>query len=35
MVTGEAQYPPVYEEWVKPYGEQAWRAAVEAWFRSE
>jgi len=35
MVTGEAQYSPVYQEWIKPYGEQAWRAIVEAWFRSE
>lgn len=34
-VTGEAQYFPVYREWIKPYSEQAWREAVEAWFRAE
>jgi hypothetical protein len=35
IVTGEAQYFPVYEEWIKPYAEQAYWAAVEAWFRAE
>ena len=34
-VTGEAQYLPVYQEWIAPYSEQAWREAVEAWFRAE
>jgi hypothetical protein len=35
IVTGEAQYLPVYQEWIAPYSEQAWREAVEAWFRAE
>jgi len=35
IVTGEAQYLPVYQEWIGPYSEQAWREAVEAWFRAE
>jgi hypothetical protein len=35
IVTGQAQYLPVYLEWIQPYAEQAWRAAVEAWFRAE
>ncbi|HUB78280.1 MAG TPA: ankyrin repeat domain-containing protein [Bryobacteraceae bacterium] len=35
MVTGGAQYLPVYQEWIAPYSEQAWREAVEAWFRAE
>lgn len=34
-VTGEAQYAPVYQEWIKPYSEQAWREATEAWYRAE
>jgi hypothetical protein len=34
-VTGEAQYFPVYQEWIKPYSEQAWRDAVEAWYQAE
>jgi hypothetical protein len=35
LVTGQAQYFPVYEEWVKPYAEQGFWAAVEAWYRAE
>lgn len=34
-VTGQAQYAPVFQEWIKTYSEQAWRAVVEAWFRAE
>ena len=34
-VTGEAQYLPMYQEWIKPYSEQAWHEAVEAWYRSQ
>lgn len=35
LVTSQAQYFPVYEEWVKPYAEQGYWAAVEAWYRAE
>ncbi len=35
IVTGQAQYPPVYQEWIKPYAEQAYWPAVEAWFRGQ
>jgi hypothetical protein len=35
MVTGQAQYLPVYEEWIKPYCEQGYWAAVEAWYRAQ
>jgi hypothetical protein len=33
-VTGQAQYLPVYEDWVKAHAEQIYWAAVEAWFRA-
>jgi hypothetical protein len=36
MVSGGARYFPVYqEEWIRRYSEQAWRDAMEAWFRAE
>ena len=35
VVTGQAQYSPVYEELAKPFAEQAYWAAVESWFRAE
>jgi hypothetical protein len=34
-VTNQAQYFPVYQEWVKAHVEQIYWAAVEAWFRQE
>jgi hypothetical protein len=34
VVTGQAQYFPVYEEWIKQHAEQIYWAAVEAWFRA-
>jgi hypothetical protein len=34
-VSGQAQYSPVYEELARPFAEQAYWAAVEAWFRAE
>jgi hypothetical protein len=33
-VTSQAQYFPVYEEWVKAHAEAIYWAAVEAWFRA-
>jgi hypothetical protein len=35
VVTGEAQYLPVYQESLKPYIEQAYWACVEAWFQAK
>jgi hypothetical protein len=35
MVSGEAQYFPVYQEWIRQSSEQAWRDAMEACFRAE
>jgi hypothetical protein len=35
LVTSQAQYAPVFQEWAKPYAEQGYWAAVEAWYRAE
>jgi hypothetical protein len=35
IVTGEAQYLPVYQESLKPCIEQAYWASVEAWFQAK
>jgi hypothetical protein len=33
-VTNQAQYSPVYQEWIQAHAEQIYGAAVEAWYRA-
>jgi hypothetical protein len=35
LVTGQAQYLPVFQEWMQPDAEQIYWAAVESWYRAE